>query len=99
MPQHSFISIPLDIPDMRVWQTDLTKDGELILTVERTLTSSTCRRCGRTITDAPARSGRSPPPQRGPASIHPSPRLTCNPLHLTARLVIGAASPETGTEK
>src|SRR5215217_422350 len=50
MPKHPLISIPLDIPDLRVLQTELTKDGELILTVESTLTSTTCRRCGRTIT-------------------------------------------------
>lgn len=50
MPKHPLISIPLDIPDVRVLQTELTKDGELILTVESTLTTATCRRCGRTIT-------------------------------------------------
>jgi transposase len=51
MPNHPLISIPLDIPDLRVRQTEITKDGELILTVESTLTSTTCRRCGRTITE------------------------------------------------
>src|SRR5690242_14623174 len=51
MPKHPLISIPLDIPDVRVLQTELTKDGEFILTVESTLTSTTCRRCGRTITE------------------------------------------------
>jgi transposase len=51
MPKHPFISIPLDIPDVRVLQTELTKDGELILTVESTLSSTTCRRCGRTISE------------------------------------------------
>ena len=51
MPKHPLISIPLDIPDVRVRQTELTKDGELILTVESTLMSTTCRRCGRTITE------------------------------------------------
>ena len=50
MPKHPLISIPLDIPDVRVLQTEITKDGELILTIESTLTSTTCRRCGRTIT-------------------------------------------------
>jgi transposase len=50
MPKHSLISIPLDIPDVRVLQTELTKDGELILTVESTLPTTTCRRCGRSIT-------------------------------------------------
>jgi transposase len=51
MPKHPLISIPLDIPDVRVRQTEITKDGELILTVESTLTSTICRRCGRTITE------------------------------------------------
>jgi transposase len=51
MPKHPLISIPLDIPDVRVLQTELTKQGELILTVESTIPSTTCRRCGRTITE------------------------------------------------
>jgi transposase len=51
MPKHPLISIPLDIPDVRVRQTEITNDGELILTVESTLTSTTCRRCGRIITE------------------------------------------------
>ena len=51
MPQQPFISIPLDIPDLRVLQTDLTAAGEFILTVESTLESTACRRCGRTITE------------------------------------------------
>jgi transposase len=51
MPKQPFISIPLDIPDIHVLQTELTKDSEFILTVESTLTSTRCRRCGRTITE------------------------------------------------
>jgi transposase len=51
MPKPPLISIPLDIADVRVLQTELTKEGELILTVESTLTSTTCRHCGRTITE------------------------------------------------
>jgi transposase len=51
MSKQPFISIPLDIPDVHVLQTDLTKAGEFILTVESTLTSTTCRQCGRTITE------------------------------------------------
>ena len=46
MPKQPFISIPLDIPDVRVLQTELTKEGEFILTVESTLSSTSCRRCG-----------------------------------------------------
>jgi transposase len=49
MPKHPLISIPLDIPDVRVLQTELTKDSELIITVESTLMSTMCRRCGRAI--------------------------------------------------
>jgi transposase len=51
MPKHSLISIPLDITDVRVLQTEITKDGELILTVESILTSTSCRRCGGTISE------------------------------------------------
>jgi transposase len=51
MPKHPLISIPLDIPDVRVLQTELAKAGELILTVESTLNSTNCRRCGRTLTE------------------------------------------------
>jgi len=51
MPRQPFISIPLDIEDVRVLQTDLTAAGEFILTVESTLTSTSCHRCGRLITE------------------------------------------------
>jgi transposase len=51
MSKQPFISIPLDIPDVRVLQTDLTQANEFILTVESTLTSTTCRRCGRLLTE------------------------------------------------
>ena len=51
MPKQPFISIPLDIPDVQVLQTEQTKAGEFILSVESTLESTCCRRCGRTITE------------------------------------------------
>ena len=51
MLQPPLISIPLDIPDVRVLQTDLTAAGEFILTVETTLTHTICQRCGRPISD------------------------------------------------
>lgn len=51
MPKQPYISIPLDIPDLRVLQTDLTASGNYILTVESTLESTICRRCGREISD------------------------------------------------
>jgi transposase len=50
MPKPPLISIPLDIPHVRVLQTELTKDGALILTVESTIPDTSCRRCGPTIT-------------------------------------------------
>jgi len=43
------ITVPLDIPDVRVLQTQLTKQGEFIITVESTLDSARCRCCGREI--------------------------------------------------
>lgn len=51
MPDQPFISIPLDIPHVRVLQTEITRADELILTVESTLTSTRCRRCGATLTE------------------------------------------------
>jgi transposase len=51
MPKHPLISIPLDFPHVRVLQSEITKAGELILTLESTLESTNCRRCGRTITE------------------------------------------------
>jgi transposase len=51
MPKQPFISIPLDIPELRVLQTDLTASGNYILTVESTLESTICRRCRREISD------------------------------------------------
>jgi transposase len=41
------ITVPLDIPDVRVLQMQLTKQGEFIITVESTLSSARCRKCGR----------------------------------------------------
>jgi len=50
MSKHPHISIPLDIPDVRVLQTEIRKDGAFILTIESTHASTNCHRCGRTIT-------------------------------------------------
>ena len=44
------ITIPLDIPDVRVLQTALGEQGELIITLESTKGGTRCRRCGRWIT-------------------------------------------------
>ena len=43
------ITISLDIPDVRILQTQLTAQGEYVITVESTLTSAVCHRCGRMI--------------------------------------------------
>lgn len=43
------ISVPLDIPDVQVLQTQITNRGEFIITVESTLTSARCHRCGREL--------------------------------------------------
>lgn len=51
MADQPTIAIPLDIPDVCVRGTELTKDQELIIEVESTLTAAVCRRCGRTITE------------------------------------------------
>jgi transposase len=51
VPKQPFISIPLDIPNVRVLQTDLTQADEFILTVESTVESTICRRCGRLLTE------------------------------------------------
>ncbi len=51
MPEQPTIAIPLDLPDVRVLRTELTKQQELIIEVESTLTTAVCRRCGRTISD------------------------------------------------
>ena len=64
MAKEPFISIPLDIPDVRVLRTDLTQAGEYILTIESTLTSTTCRRCGRTAAQAGAQAPAGDPATR-----------------------------------
>jgi len=49
MPDQPTIPIPLDRPDVRVLRTELTPARELIIEVESTLATATCRRCGKTI--------------------------------------------------
>jgi transposase len=44
------VLIPLDIPDVRVLQTELTKQGDLVITIESIKSEARCRRCGQTIT-------------------------------------------------
>jgi transposase len=44
------ITIPLDIPDIRVLQTTVNERGEIIITIESTKVGTTCRKCGKWIT-------------------------------------------------
>lgn len=43
------VTVPLDIPDVKVLKTELTKEGELIITVESIKVGTRCRRCDRWI--------------------------------------------------
>jgi transposase len=43
------ITIPLDISDVKVLHTEITEQGEFIISVESTLNSTRCRVCGREI--------------------------------------------------
>ena len=45
----SNLSIPLDIPDVRVLDIKMNKKGDYIITVESTLESTACHQCGREI--------------------------------------------------
>jgi transposase len=44
------IEIPLDILDVNVIEVEITKRGEIVITVESTVEGTYCRTCGRTIT-------------------------------------------------
>lgn len=43
------ITLPLEIPDVRVLKTEINPAGEVIITVESTKKETRCRKCGRTI--------------------------------------------------
>jgi transposase len=43
------ITLPLDLPNVQVLHPELTATGDFVITVESTLTSTQCRRCGRDI--------------------------------------------------
>jgi transposase len=45
------IQFPLNLPDVRVISSEMTEDGDFVITVESTLSSTTCRQCGREISD------------------------------------------------
>jgi len=44
------ITIPFDIPDVRVLQTSMGERGEIIITIESIKKGTACRKCGRWIT-------------------------------------------------
>lgn len=46
---NSWISIPLDLPDVRVLDTQISQNGDYLITLESTLESARCRKCGRVI--------------------------------------------------
>ena len=43
------VTVPLDIPDVRVLKTEINAQGELIITVESTKSGTNCHGCGRWI--------------------------------------------------
>ena len=43
------VTVPLDIPDVRVLLTEINKVGELIITIESIQEGTLCRQCGREI--------------------------------------------------
>lgn len=49
------VTIPLDIPDIRVLKAEAGEGGELIITVESTRGGTACRKCGTWITKAHGR--------------------------------------------
>lgn len=46
----AMITIPLDLPDVIVENTEITRDGEYVITVKSTLGHTTCRECQEEIT-------------------------------------------------
>jgi transposase len=43
------VTVPLDIPDVRVLSTEINKAGELVITLESVKEGTICRQCGREI--------------------------------------------------
>jgi transposase len=46
---HAQVTVPLDIPDVRVLKTEMDTQGDLIITLESTKVGTTCHECGRWI--------------------------------------------------
>jgi len=45
----SRITIPLDIPDVRVLDVQVSREGDYVLTIESTLKCARCHKCGQLI--------------------------------------------------
>lgn len=43
------ITIPLDLPEVHVLQTEINDNGEIVVTVESSIEGTKCRQCGREI--------------------------------------------------
>lgn len=43
------VTIPLEIPEVRVLKSEINQEGELIITIESTKETAVCQRCGRVI--------------------------------------------------
>ena len=41
------VTVPLDIPDVRIVRTEINESGDLILSIESTQQGVPCRKCGR----------------------------------------------------
>lgn len=51
MSQQPEIHFPLDLPNVKILKMGMNKAGDYVITVESTLTSTSCRQCGREIED------------------------------------------------
>ncbi len=45
----AMVTIPLDLPDVRVLKTEINDQGEIIITVESAIEGTTCKHCGKRI--------------------------------------------------
>ena len=45
----AWISIPLGIPDVRVLDVQVDQDGAYVITIESTLKTTCCQKCGQVI--------------------------------------------------
>ncbi len=48
-PNSAMITLALDLPDVRVWESHINDQGEIIITVESTMEGCLCKHCQRKI--------------------------------------------------